>query len=193
MQLSDPRKERVLVCLNHTSQNCFYLKQGLHLSVLFCIRIKCFSQKIQLCAWPCFAAWQCHDRSGPRLLSLLQQVPIHQSGIWGCQGTPKIPDLGQMDRTSKNPWAVENQQYIWTPPTWQARTQVITYLQHDHAYLFHTLDDGIGSAWYSDCTLCWVWQHISCYLHLGSCGLEQKQTKQSITVGKAMAAVHGWG
>lgn len=119
------------------------------------------------------------------------QTPVRYLRL--CHGPPEMPDLGWMDSTSGNPWVVENQQYVWTLPIWEARTQVFTYLQHDHAYLFHTLDDSIGSAWYSDCTLRWVWQHIPCYLHLGSCGLEQKQTKQSITVGKAMPAVHGWG
>lgn len=43
---------------------------------------------LQLCAGPCFAAWQCHDSPGPRLLSLLREVPRHQSSIWGSVRVP---------------------------------------------------------------------------------------------------------
>lgn len=66
--------------------------------------------------------------------------------------------------------------------------QPLAYLQHNHAYLFHALDNGVGSARYSHCALRRVWQHVPCYLHLGSCGLEQRQGKESVTVGQATAS-----
>lgn len=55
---------------------------------------------------------------------------------------------------------------------------VHAYLQHNHADLFHALDDGVGSARYGHGALRRVRQHIARYLHLGSCGLEQRQSKE---------------
>lgn len=52
------------------------------------------------------------------------------------------------------------------------------YLQHNHADLLHALDDGVGSARNGHGALRRVRQHIARYLHLGSCGLEQRQSKE---------------
>lgn len=92
------------------------------------------------------------------------------------------------------PRTLENQRCVRASPIWEVIVQAIAYLQHDHAYLLHTLDDGIGGAWYSHCTLCRVWQHVPRHLHLGSCGLEQRQKPNRASLsGRQQHLANCWG
>lgn len=61
------------------------------------------------------------------------------------------------------------------------------YLQHHHADLLHTLDDGVGSAGYGHRALRRVGQHVPCHLHLRSCGLQQRHSEHTVTARQAMA------
>lgn len=69
---------------------------------------------------------------------------------------------------------------------------MFAYLQHHHADLLHTLDDGVRSAGYGHGALRRVGQHVPCHLHLGSCGLQQTQSKDTVTAMQAMAPLQSF-
>lgn len=53
---------------------------------------------------------------------------------------------------------------------------VSLYLQHHHADLFDTLDDGLRGPGDGHSSLRGVWQHVSCNLDLSPCGLKAGDT-----------------
>lgn len=55
----------------------------------------------------------------------------------------------------------------------------ILHLQHDHADLLDTLDDGFWGAGDCHCTLCGVGQHVARHLDLGAGGLQETIRRQS--------------
>lgn len=54
----------------------------------------------------------------------------------------------------------------------------ILHLQHDHADLLHTLDDGFWGARDCHCTLCGVGQHVARHLDLGAGGLRETMERR---------------
>lgn len=54
--------------------------------------------------------------------------------------------------------------------------RVSLYLQHHHADLFDTLDDGLRGPGDGHSSLRGVWQHVSCNLDLSPCGLKAGDT-----------------
>lgn len=52
------------------------------------------------------------------------------------------------------------------------------YLKHDDTDLLDTLNNGLRGPCNGDGTLCWVGQHVPCYLYLSSCWLQKHTHNQ---------------
>ncbi len=55
------------------------------------------------------------------------------------------------------------------------------YLEHDNTDLLDTLNNGLWGPCNGDGTLCWVGQHVPCYLYLSSCWLQRHQQTTRVT------------
>lgn len=58
------------------------------------------------------------------------------------------------------------------------------YLKHDNTDLLDTLNDGLWGPCNCDGTLCWVGQHVSCYLYLSSGWLQTQGAHMNSSVGR---------
>lgn len=55
----------------------------------------------------------------------------------------------------------------------QPYSEATLYLEHNNTDLLDTLNDGLWGPCNGDGTLCWVGQHVPCYLYLSSCWLQK--------------------
>lgn len=63
----------------------------------------------------------------------------------------------------------------------QPYSEARLYLEHNDTDLLDTLNDGLWGPCNGDGTLCWVGQHVPCYLYLSSCWLQKVEPHDGVT------------
>lgn len=63
----------------------------------------------------------------------------------------------------------------------QPYSEARLYLKHNDTDLLDTLNDGLWGPCNGDGTLCWVGQHVPCYLYLSSCWLQRYNKRELYT------------